>query len=68
MFYPSQINADLHIKFVPAATIACCHKLILSTARAWSPKPKDRSKSWLINSSLKASAYFSAPAAKSSVN
>ena len=34
MVYTSQINADLHVRFVFAATIACCHELILSTAGA----------------------------------
>jgi hypothetical protein len=38
MVYASQINADLYVRFVPAATIACCHELILSTTGARSPK------------------------------
>ena len=38
MVYASQINADLHIRFFPAATIAYCHELILSTVRVRTPK------------------------------
>jgi hypothetical protein len=38
MVYASQINADLHVRFVPAATIAYCHELILSTLGVRTPK------------------------------
>ena len=44
MVYTSQINADLHVKFVPAATIACCHERVLSTAGTRESEAKDKAK------------------------
>jgi hypothetical protein len=41
MVYASQINADLHVRFVPAATIAYCHELIPSTIGARIPARRE---------------------------
>ena len=47
----SQINADLHIRFFPAATIAYCHVLILAGVGVRTPKLDAEQTVLLLNSS-----------------
>jgi hypothetical protein len=69
MVYTSQINPDLHVRFVSAATIACCHELILSTARARNSEAKDAKQNNLALKFIKQRPdVFQASVSKPSVN
>jgi hypothetical protein len=58
MVYASQINADLHVRFVPHATIAYCHQLILSRVGLRTPKLNAKQTILLLNSSSNALGVF----------